>query len=237
MSRKPKANYRKADGTEITFRESLSFFAPNNEEFSKLKNKIIEIIGIETSTGFDDKLHFLITLLRSKTYIHTNNESVTITQKKLSGLQNHLTKLQKYMSTEISDMTWQHLNLQKVGLMSERDIEDPIFDLQINIQIALDLCERTRNEIKGKKPEFTPMDMRQVLAEELARELDTMGIDLKKYRNGEFVTILRHVLKAVSCKVNRQRISISIPNDLFDVASKAIDEFPTKKPHTLLNFA
>ncbi len=235
MSDKLVYNYMRADGSFISYRESMAAFAPTDEEFSKLRKKIIGTIGIETSTGFDDTLHFLITLMRDKAIGYAEMESVTLSQKKLAGLKNHLTKLQKYICEDISDTTSHHLSIEIMEFMEDGDTVDPVFALQNNIEVVLAICERTQERIKGQKANFTPIHMRQILAEELARELHKMGVELKKYRNGEFVEVLKHVLKAVPFKLDGQKkASVAIPTDLFQVASKAIDEFPNKEPFPLL---
>ena len=237
MSSQPKHNVMQADGTFITFRESMADFAPKAEEFSILRNKIVGIIGKDTSSEFDDTLGFLITLIRNKISIHANTISITTVQKELSGLKNHLTKLQKFMDTGLSGMTQTHLSAEIMKEVSATKREDPFHSLRNSLDSGLRICKATEQKIKGKKPEFTPMHMRQILAEEIARELDRMGIEPKKYREGEFVEILRAVLIAVSCKINGERISISIPNDLFQVARKAIDDYPDKKRYSLLTFS
>jgi|TARA_R110000787_G_scaffold262422_9_gene368022 hypothetical protein len=235
MSDKLVYNYMKADGSFISYRESMAAFAPTEEEFSQLREKIIRTIGIETSPGFDDTLHFLITLMRDKAIGYAEMESVTQSQKKLAGLKNHLTKLQKYICEDISDTTSHHLSIEIMEFMQDGDTVDPVFALQNNIEVVLAICERTQERIKGQKANFTPIHMRQILAEELARELHKMGVELKKYRNGEFVEVLKHVLKAVPFKVDGQtKALVAIPTDLFLVASKAIDEFPKKEPFPLL---
>lgn len=236
MNDKPIYNFMQADGSFISFKESMDAFSPTDEEFSQLRSKIVGTIGTETSRDFDDTLRFLLTLIREMTVIHEHQESVTVTQKKLKGLSNHLKKLQKYIENDISDTTRRQFYLDVMALGRDREIEDPLFELQIHAQLVSNICDKTQARIKGQKPEFTPMHMRQVLAEELARELNKMGIELKKYRDGEFVEVLKHVLKAVPCKVHGKRISISIPSDLFKLASKAIDEFPEKEPYPLLAF-
>jgi len=234
MTEKSKISYMQADGSWISFREAMSDFAPSKEEFAKLRAEIVKIIGKETTPDFDDTLDFLITLLRDKIHFQENATSITIVQKELSGLINQLNKLQKYMDTNISDMSQMHLTSETIKWMSDTDSEDPFYVLQSYAKTVHRICETTKNNIKGQKPPFTTNDMRQTLAEELARELDKMGIQPKKYREGEFVEALSAVLRAVSCKVNGRRISISIPADLFKVASKAIDEFPDKEPYALL---
>jgi hypothetical protein len=236
MDEKPMINYRQADGTFISFRESMAAYAPNDDEFSKLKTKIVNIIGQETTESFDDTLCFLITLLREKAFLHANAVSATAIQKELSGLTNQITKLQRCLDKDLSNAAQTQLGFETMKVMSESEIEDPFEILQNYVCVVLDICEKTKSNIKGTKPQFTPLHMRQVLAEELARELDRMGIEPKKYREGEFVEILKQVLKMISCKVNGHRISISIPADLFKVASKAIDDFPTKEPFLLLAF-
>ncbi|MED5423402.1 MAG: hypothetical protein VX740_08175, partial [Pseudomonadota bacterium] len=69
-----------------------------------------------------------------------------------------------------------------------------------------------------------------------AREIDKMGVEPKKYQDGAYFKILRATLEMISCTVRDKRISISIPENLFKMAKKAIDDYPTKEPFSLLNF-
>ncbi len=234
MSKKKQINYIKADGTVISFRESMAAFAPKEEEFKNLRTKIVEIIGKETTPEFDDTLDYLITFLRNKAFIHATTPSITAMQKELNLLTKHITKLKKLLESGTSEITEMHVSNALIVKMSDTGCADPLYALHCNATLALEVYETALENIRSSKPAFTPHDMRQVLAEELARELSNLGIEPKKYRDGDFANILKAILKMISCTVHGQRISISIPNDLFKVICDAIDEFPNKERYSLL---
>lgn len=213
----------------------MAEFAPKEEEFENLKTKITAIIGKSTTPEFDDTLDFLITLLREKAFIQINHVSVTKVQKELTYLTKQLKKLNRFLDTDITGTTHQHLAFEIINKMDATGCKDPLFTLHANAQIVMEMCENTQNKIKGAKPDFTLIHMRQVVAEELARELKKMGVEPKKYRDGEYVNVLKSVLKMIPCTVRGVKLSTSIPSDLFKIACKAIDDFPTKEPYSLLD--
>lgn len=214
----------------------MAAFAPEEDEFRKLRTKIIKVIGKETTAEFDDTLDYLITFLRNKAFIHASTPSATKMQKELSDLVKQLKKVQSLLDSGLDQMTEMHVTYALIKKMSDTGCEDPLYATHYNAGLAIEVCEEAQSKIKGKRPEFTPSHMRQILAEELARELDKIGIEPKKYRDGDFINILRAVLIMIPCQVHGKKISISIPDDLFQVACDAIDAFPTKEPYSLLSF-
>ncbi|MCK5295285.1 MAG: hypothetical protein KAJ75_00215 [Alphaproteobacteria bacterium] len=234
MKEKPIINYMQKDGSFISFRKAMSDFAPKEEEFKKLRTKIVNIIGKETTAEFDNILDYLITFLRHKAYMHATSTSVTTAQKEISTLTKQIKKVQDLLYKGFSDAVQHHLNHPIMETMSNTGCEDPIYAFYDNSKVVLEIFEKAKKSLKGKHTYFTPHDMRQILAEELARELDKMGEKPKKYRDGNFAKILRATLKMIPCKIYEKRISISIPSDLFQVVCKAIDDFPTKESYSLL---
>lgn len=236
MTKKQIYKQMQPDGTWIDFREAKAAFAPKKAEFEKLLGKITKTIGKQTTPEFDDKIDYLITLLREQAYMASYRPPVTKSQKELTALSTHLKKLILFLDADFSQHADRQLMYQTVIKMSDEKIEDPFYALRTNAIIALDICEKAREKLKGKRPDFTPNTMRQILAEEVARELMKLGVEPKKYNDGDYAKVLRAILKMIPCTVHGQKISIAIPDNLFKVICKAIDEYPTKPPYSLLSF-
>ena len=229
-------NYPTKDGEWISYRESKAHFAPSEEEFYELRKKIFSIIGIKTSVYFDDSLDYLITFLREQAYINVTMRSTTERRDELSRFSGVIKNLIDYMEGKYFNEVQNDLVFANITNMRKSDSGDAIHSMYVNAKKSLEMSDSTNQSLKGRKREFTPNTMRQILAEELARNLDRMGEKPTKYKNGNYFKILRVTLEMIPCMICEQRISISIPENLFKIASKAIDDYPTKEPYSLLNF-
>lgn len=237
MSEKPIFNYIKRDGSLVSFRESMSDYAPTKKEFKKLKAQIERILEKETTPEFDNILNYLITLLRNQIFIHNSKFSSTKIGSEVKRLEGALKRLNKLLASNggLSDSArfffWTSIKNRHPDVN-----KDLVYDVSCGAEALLEACGYVRADIKGQKSDFTPNDMRQILAEELARELEKMGEMPTKYRDGSYFQILRSTLEMIPCTVHKQRIAISIPDDLFEIAKDAIDSYPGKEPYSLLSF-
>ncbi|MEC7701565.1 MAG: hypothetical protein VYC19_02310 [Pseudomonadota bacterium] len=229
-------NYPTANGDWVSFRESKADFAPSESEFLELRRQVLRILGRKSTAEFDDKLHYLITFMREQAYKNVVMLSVTEQRQRLSRYQTVLQNLIDFMDDDSFDNVQHNLMFQTISRIKEIGADDPIYTMYKHAHTVKEMCTEANEALKGRKSGFTPNDMRQILAEELAREIDKMGVEPKKYQDGAYFKILRATLEMISCTVRDKRISISIPENLFKMAKKAIDDYPTKEPFSLLNF-
>ena len=239
-AQKPIFNFiNNRDGSVITFRQSLKAYAPAEEQMKKLIVEITGIIGKQTTPEFEDRVAYLITFLRWRIYNHVTAYTVTDLGKEVQTFKRLLKNVKDFIDSDEnpSDELYSQFSISRLLKETEEERrKDVLGNLYTSIEDMLETCEEIKKRIKGAKSDFTPNDMRQILAEELARELDKIGVKLTKSRNGIFEKCLRAVLEAVRCSIHGEKVAAAVPEDLFFIASAAIDAYPNKEPYSLLAF-
>ncbi len=229
-------NYPMQDGTWISFRESYAAFAPKPEEFLELRKKIFRILGKKSTPEFDDKLDYLITFLRHQAYINATSVSITDRREELTRFATLTKKIIEFMDKDTFNDVRDDLCYEISNEVHKDNSDDAVYSLYKNAHKVTRMCKSVNESLKGHINDFTPNTMRQILAEELARELEKMGEPPAKYRDGSYFKILRATLEMIPCTISNQPIKIKVPDDLFKIASDAIDEYPNKEPYFLLDF-
>ncbi len=213
----------KTNGGSLTYWECLERFRVSDQELISLVSKIEKILKLKLAPDSIELFSRLIVILREKSLIEANILTNDDMKRELAKIEAPLKKL-----VENLDMS-RALRMRFDGHMIREkllDNMDPIYMTYLHGSNLLKLCEKVKDGIKPQKKQMSLNHVRQIVANEIAREMDRLGVMPTKSRNGKFDKVFRDIIKNVPCTVNGEKISIAIPEDTFPILSEAIDKYP-----------
>lgn len=207
-------------------------FELSEAELKALISKFEEIAEISFNKAFADNVNNFIGILREKYLIEEHAITNKEIKREITRVRNSLRKSLQNLDTDISDHTQTALFSALPGGMEEfAETYNAIEGFKDTCDIAI---KKVNERIKPK--EFNFPSVKQAMATELARELDSFDIPITAYRDGVFCKCVREFFNAFNGEAGGHTFRIYVPEDLFKIIQTAKDDHLTTERFILLRF-
>tara|TARA_Y100000590_G_scaffold26891_1_gene30258 strand:+ start:825 stop:1547 length:723 start_codon:yes stop_codon:yes gene_type:complete len=213
----------------ITYRNKLEkLYKKSDNEFIELISILENKIGNKVSEEFSETIIYLVLIARH--YLNESNNNLILKDRirYLTKLENSLRNTLDILKTD----TKGHNEILK-DLIITMDKTNTINSYNNCIESSyhlLNACIDTKASLKESNNILPPREIRtnirELVAEELARALNNEGVKISKYKDNVCNLCYKELLEYISCQIEN-----TLP-----IVSKAIDSYPTKEKFPELNY-
>lgn len=204
----------------------------SDEDLQKLIDRLEVITDTKFNATFADQINNFIGILREKNLIELHIPKNKQIKRELEKLKNALCKASDIQDSQISGEAEMFLFDAIPGGT------DTYIQSTENIVMLTQACkaaiENLSQKLKPKASSFA--EVKQAMATELARELDSFGIKISAYRDGVFEKCVRELFSAFNGQASGKAFKIYVADDLFQIIKTAKKDYKVTERFVLLKF-
>ncbi len=203
-----------------------------DDKLQKLVTDLEAITGTKFNSAFADQVNNFIGILREKSLVEQNAPKNKQIKRELVKFKNAMSKAYDIESGQLSFNAQMLLFSAIEGSLGT--YTESIEHLKILIQACTTAIEGLPKQDKSKELSFAVV--KQAMATELARELNSFGIKITSYRDGIFGKCVREFFNAFNGQAIGITFNIYVAEDLFQTIKTAKKDYLKTERFVLLKF-